>query len=324
MNDKNISTSHVASSLSQSELDGISREMLKVIADMNNDTPGAINIRSNGCLACRTNTEHVTITSKKDNPGIDIYVDAHAKNEHVHIPVVVTEEGLKDVVYNDFYIGEGADVYIVAGCGIHNGGNQDAQHDGIHRFFCKPGSHVTYVEKHYGEGNGSGARILNPQTEVYLEDGAYMEMEMDQIGGVSSTIRTTSGTLQKNAKLVLTEKLLTAGAQHAISDIDFKMVGDGASVRIISRSVARDKSVQKFRPIITGAAACRGHVQCDAIIMDEAHITSVPAIDAQSTEAELIHEAAIGKIAGEAIMKLMTLGLSEQEAEEQILEDFLS
>ena len=309
---------------SELDLDAISREMLEVIADMHGDTPGAVNIRQNGCLACRTNTEHVTITSKTDNPGIDIRVDAGSKNEHVHIPVVVTEEGVHDVVYNDFFIGRDADVYIVAGCGIHNGGEKDAEHDGIHRFFVEPGAHVTYVEKHYGEGEGTGARILNPTTEVHLAEGASMEMEMVQIKGVSSTIRKTTGTLEADAKLVITEKLMTHGDQHATSDVDFEMVGDGASVRIISRSVARDSSVQLFRPNITGAAACRGHVQCDAIIMDHARVTSVPAIDAKSTDAELVHEAAIGKIAGEAITKLMTLGLTEEEAEEQILEDFLS
>lgn len=309
---------------SEVDLDAISREMLEVIADMHGDTPGAVNIRKNGCLACRTNSEHVTITSKTDNPGIDIHVDAGCKNEHVHIPVVVTEEGVHDVVYNDFFIGAGADVYIVAGCGIHNGGDKDAEHDGIHRFFLEPGSHVVYVEKHYGEGEGTGARILNPTTEVHLGEGSSMEMEMVQIKGVSSTIRKTTGTLEADAKLVITEKLMTHGDQHATSDVDFEMVGDGASVRIISRSVARDSSVQLFRPNITGAAACRGHVQCDAIIMDHARVTSVPAIDAKSTDAELVHEAAIGKIAGEAITKLMTLGLTEEEAEEQILEDFLS
>ena len=309
---------------SELDLDAVSREMLEVIADMHGDTPGAVNIRKNGCLACRANSEHVTITSKEDNPGIDIRVDAGAKNEHVHIPVVVTEEGVHDVVYNDFYIGEGADAYIVAGCGIHNGGDKDSEHDGIHRFFLEPGSHVTYVEKHYGEGDGSGARILNPTTEVHLAEGASMEMEMVQIKGVSSTVRKTTGTLEADAKLVITEKLMTHGSQHATSDVDFEMVGDGASVRIVSRSVARGESVQLFRPNITGAAACRGHVQCDAIIMGKAVVKAIPGIEAASEDAMLVHEAAIGKIAGDQIVKLQTLGLTEEEAEQEILEDFLN
>ena len=321
---KNAATQAAPTKLSQSDLDDISREMLSIIADMNEDTPGAVNIRSNGCLACRNNTEHVTISTKTDKPGIDIRVDADSKNERVFIPVVVTEEGLIDTVYNDFFIGENADVTIVAGCGIHNGGSHDAEHDGIHRFFCEKGSHVKYVERHYGEGEGSGSRVLNPQTEVYLEEGAFIEMEMTQIGGVSSAVRKTSGELKKDSRIVITEKLFTEGDQNVTSDVDFKMIEDGATVRIISRSVGRGNSTQLFRPIVTGMASCRGHVQCDSIIMDNAHITSVPAIDAQSTGAELVHEAAIGKIAGEAITKLMTLGLTEEEAEEQILQDFLS
>lgn len=321
---KNSTSVSAPTKLSQSDLDDISREMLSVIADINGDVSGAVNIRSNGCLACRNNTEHVTISTKTDNPGIDIHVDANSKNERVFIPVVVTEDGLVDKVYNDFFIGENAEVTIVAGCGIHNSGSHKAEHDGIHRFFCGRGSHVKYTERHYGEGEGTGDRVLNPQTEVYLEEGAVIEMEMTQIGGVSSAIRKTTGELKKDSRVVITEKLFTEGEQKVTSDVDFNMIEDGATVRIISRSVGRGNSVQLFRPMVTGMAACRGHVQCDSIIMDNAHITSVPAIDAQSTGAELVHEAAIGKIAGDAIIKLMTLGLTEEEAEEQILQDFLS
>lgn len=305
-------------------LDDVTREMLAIIANMHDETPGALNIRANGCLIGRTNSENIQITTKDDNPGIDIRVAAGTKGEQVHIPVVITEEGLNDKVYNDFYIGEDADVYIVAGCGIHNDGACDSQHDGIHRFYLEKGAHVVYVENHYGEGEGTGARILNPVTEVYMAEGSTMEMEMTQIKGVTSTVRNTNGKLEKDAKLVILEKLMTHGDQFAESNVDFDMVGDGASVRIVSRSVARDNSRQLFQPLVTGSASCRGHVQCDAIIMDNAQVKSVPAIDARSTEAQLVHEAAIGKIAGEAIIKLETLGLTEEEAEEQILEDFLS
>lgn len=306
------------------ELDDISREMLGVIADMRGETPGAINIRADGCLAARTNSENIVITSKDDKPGIDIRIAPGTKGEQVHIPVVITSSGENDVVYNDFYVGEGADVYIVAGCGIHNDGCDASEHDGIHTFYLGKNSHVVYVEKHYGEGDGTGERILNPTTVVKMEEGSSMEMEMDQIKGVSSTVRRTEGTLGRDCRLLIVEKLMTHGTQTAESDLDFDMVGDGASVRVVSRSVARDESRQLFQPLVTGNASCRGHVQCDAIIMDHAQVKSVPAIDARSTEAQLVHEAAIGKIAGDAIVKLETLGLTEQEAEEQILEDFLS
>jgi Fe-S cluster assembly scaffold protein SufB len=310
--------------LKQAELDQISRDMLGVIADMGEDTPGAINIRANGCLAARTNSENIRIETKADKPGIDIRVAPHTKGEQVHIPVVLTETGENDMVYNDFYIGEGADVYIVAGCGIHNDGDCASEHDGIHTFYLEPNSHVVYVEKHYGEGDGTGERILNPTTEVHMQEGSSMEMEMDQIKGVSSTVRTTRGELAADCRLTVVEKLMTHGDQTAESDLDFVMDGDGSSVRVVSRSVARDRSRQLFQPVVTGNASCRGHVQCDAIIMDHAQVKSVPAIDARSTEAQLVHEAAIGKIAGDAIVKLETLGLTEEEAEEQILEDFLS
>jgi Fe-S cluster assembly scaffold protein SufB len=308
----------------QADLDAISKEMLGVIADMHGETPGAVNIRANGCLAARTNSDNIRIESKKDKPGIDIIVAPHTKGEQVHIPVVLTETGENDVVYNDFYIGEGADVYIVAGCGIHNDGDCASEHDGIHTFYLEPNSHVVYVEKHYGEGEGTGERILNPTTEVHMKEGSSIEMEMDQIEGVSSTVRTTRGELADDCRLLVVEKLMTHGHQTAESDLDFVMNGDNSSVRVVSRSVAKDESSQLFQPVVTGKASCRGHVQCDAIIMDHAQVKSVPAIDARSTEAQLVHEAAIGKIAGDAIVKLETLGLTEAQAEEQILEDFLS
>ncbi len=314
-----------AQTLSASEIDDITKDMLGIIADMKaGETAGAINIRKDGHLAARQNSENIVITTKEDLPGIDINVAPGTKGEQLHIPVVLTESGLTDKVYNDFYIGEGADVYIVAGCGIHNDGCEDSQHDGIHRFFLGKDSRVVYLEKHYGEGEGSGQRILNPVTEVHMEDGSTMEMVTVQIKGVSDTVRETNCYMGANSKLTITEKLMTTGSQTATSNMLVELNGEGSSVQVISRSVAQDDSVQIFNPLVVGKAACRGHVQCDAIIMGNAKVRAVPGIEADSEDAQLVHEAAIGKIAGEQIVKLMTLGLTEEAAEEQILEDFLS
>ena len=311
--------------LSAAEIDDITKDMLAIIADMKADeTAGAVNIRKDGHLAARQNSDNIVITTKEDLPGIDINVAPGTKGEQVHIPVVLTESGLNDKVYNDFYIGEGADVYIVAGCGIHTDGCETSEHDGIHRFFLGKGSRVVYLEKHYGEGEGTGGRILNPVTEVHMDDGSTMEMVTVQIKGVSSTVRDTNCYMAADCKLTLTEKLMTTGTQEATSNMLVEMNGEGSSVQVISRSVAQDDSVQIFNPLVVGKAACRGHVQCDAIIMGNAKVRAIPGIEADSEDAQLVHEAAIGKIAGDQIVKLMTLGLSEEEAEEQILEDFLS
>ena len=311
--------------LSAAEIDDITKDMLAIIADMKADeTAGAVNIRKDGHLAARQNSDNIVITTKEDLPGIDINVAPGTKGEQVHIPVVLTESGLNDKVYNDFYIGEGADVYIVAGCGIHNDGCETSEHDGIHRFFLGKGSRVVYLEKHYGEGEGTGGRILNPVTEVHMDDGSTMEMVTVQIKGVSSTVRDTNCYMAADCKLTLTEKLMTTGTQEATSNMLVEMNGEGSSVQVISRSVAQDDSVQIFNPLVVGKAACRGHVQCDAIIMGNAKVRAIPGIEADSEDAQLVHEATIGKIAGDQIVKLMTLGLSEEEAEEQILEDFLS
>ena len=314
-----------AQTLSASEIDDITKDMLGIIADMKaGETAGAINIRKDGHLAARQNSDNIVITTKEDLPGIDINVAAGTKGEQLHIPVVLTESGLTDKVYNDFYIGDDADVYIVAGCGIHNDGCEDSQHDGIHRFFLGKNSRVVYLEKHYGEGEGSGQRILNPVTEVHMDDGSTMEMVTVQIKGVSDTLRETNCYMGANSKLTITEKLMTTGSQTATSNMLVELNGEGSSVQVISRSVAQDDSVQIFNPLVVSKAACRGHVQCDAIIMGNAKVRAVPGIEADSEDAQLVHEAAIGKIAGEQIVKLMTLGLTEEEAEEQILEDFLS
>jgi len=304
-------------------LNEVQMHILEEVANLHSIPEGAYNIRSNGALAGRHTTANIDIVSKPDGTGIDIHIKPGTKNESVHIPVVLSESGLKDMVYNDFFIGEGADVVIVAGCGIHNCGDQDSQHDGVHRFFVGKGAKVKYVEKHYGEGDGLGKRILNPVTEVTMEEGSSMEMEMVQIKGVDSTIRTTRATLAAGASLVVRERLMTHGNQTAESSYITELNGDGSRADVVSRSVAKDSSYQKFDSRIVGNAACSGHTECDAIIMGSARILAVPQLEANNIDAALIHEAAIGKIAGEQIVKLMTLGLTEQEAEEQIVNGFL-
>ncbi len=301
----------------------IDSHLLKEIADLERVPQGAYNIRKNGKLEGRSNSANIVIESKSDKPGIDIHIAPNTRNESVHIPVIVTETGLKDLVYNDFFIGENCDVDIVAGCGIHNSGCETAQHDGIHTFYVGKNARVRYVEKHYGEGEGTGARILNPHTIIYLEEGANIQLETVQIRGVDSTKRYTKVELAAGAEAVVTERLLTHGKQFAESKMDVVMKGEGAKTQVISRSVAQDESVQVFYPQVEGDAPCFGHVQCDSIIMGKAKISSIPAIVANHMDAQLIHEAAIGKIAGDQILKLMTLGLTEEEAEQKILDGFL-
>ena len=304
-------------------LDEIQLRLLQEIADLHTVPEGAYNIRSNSALAGRNTTANIDIVSKPDGTGIDIHIKPGTKKESVHIPVMLSESGLKETVYNDFYIGEDSDVVIVAGCGIHNCGVQDSEHDGVHRFFVGKNAKIKYVEKHYGEGDGTGKRILNPVTEVTMEEGSAMEMEMVQIKGVDSTVRTTKATLAAGASLVVRERLMTHGTQRAESIYTTDLNGDGARADVVSRSVAKDQSYQRFDSRITGNAACTGHTECDAIIMGDARILAVPQLEANNIDAALIHEAAIGKIAGEQIIKLMTLGLTEQEAEEQIVNGFL-
>ena len=299
-------------------------KILKEIADLEKTPQGAYNFRINGALDDRKVTANIDIVSKTDKPGIDIIVKPFTKGESVHIPVVLSMSGLTDVVYNDFYIGEGADVDIVAGCGIHNTGCETSQHDGIHVFHVGKNARVRYVERHYGEGPGTGENILNPRTEVYIEEGGSVTMEMTQIRGVDSTVRDTIVEVGPGGECVINEKLLTDGSQTAESNVEIVLLGDDATGRVVSRSVAKGTSTQVFHPCMTGKAKCFGHVQCDSIIMDNAKIKSIPAIDAQSVDAQLIHEAAIGRIAGDQILKLMTLGLTEEEAEEKILEGFLN
>lgn len=304
-------------------MDNIDKELLKEIADLEDTPNGAYNIRKNGQGVERKVTDNINIVTKKDVSGIDIIVKENTKFEFVHIPVIITESGLKDVVYNDFYIGKNANVVIVAGCGIHNDHHKDSEHDGIHRFFLEEGAKVKYIEKHYGEGNGNGKRILNPVTEVYLKSGSNLEMESIQIKGVDSTERITKGVIEENANFVVTEKIMTHGNQFAKTNFDVELKGKNASTKVTSRSVATEDSVQEFNSNVIGNSQCFGHVECDAIIKDNAKVIATPKIVANNVEANLIHEAAIGKIAGEQLMKLMTLGLTEKEAEEEIIKGFL-
>ncbi len=297
--------------------------LLESIADLHEIPAGAYNIRKNGEGHSRRSTANIEIVSKSDKPGIDIIVAPGTKNESVHIPVIITETGVNDLVYNDFFIGDDADILIVAGCGIHNSGDEKSQHDGIHTFHIGKNARVKYVEKHYGEGDGKGERVLNPVTVVEQDENSVCEMEMVQIKGVDSTVRDTKAHLKAGAKLIMTERLLTHGTQYARSDMDVYLDGEGASSQIISRSVAKDQSKQIFHPNAIGNAKCAAHVQCDSIIMDEATVSSIPAITANSADAQIVHEAAIGRINNDQLIKLMTFGMNEEEAEEVIIQGFL-
>lgn len=304
-------------------LKDIDKGLLNEVSNLEDMKKGAFNIRKNGKGIERKVTPNVNIVNKEDNSGIDIYVKEDTKFEFIHIPVIITESGLKDVVYNDFHIGKNANVIIVAGCGIHNDHHKDSEHDGIHRFYLEEGAKVKYIEKHYGEGNGNGKRILNPVTEVYLKEGSSIEMESYQIKGVDSTIRETKGILEKDTNFVVTEKIMTHGNQYAKTIFEVELNGDNSSAHVTSRSVATGNSKQHFVSKIYGNAKCFSHSECDAIIKDDAKVTAVPEVVANVVDANLIHEAAIGKIAGEQITKLRTLGLTEEEAEQEIIKGFL-
>ncbi len=307
----------------ENRLDNIEKNLLKQVAEIEKIPMGAYNIRENGKSISRNTTANIDIITKTDKPGIDIVIKPNTKNESVHIPVILTQGGFNDTVYNDFYVGENADVVIIAGCGIHNNTCNTSEHDGIHTFHLAKGAKVKYIEKHYGEGDGTGDKILNPQTILYLEEGSSLEMESVQIKGVTSTVRETKGELGKNTNLVITERIMTTDNQTAKTIFDVDLNGENSSVHVASRSIARDNSTQEFISNVNGNTKCFGHVECDAIIMDNAKVISTPKIVANNIDASLIHEAAIGKIAGEQLIKLMSLGLTESEAEEQIINGFL-
>ena len=305
-------------------MEQMEKNLLKTVADISGFMPGsAFSLRKNGAGVERHSTEHVKILAKTDKPGIDIIVDANTVGESIHIPVILTDSGIQDMVYNDFYIGEGADMEIVAGCGIHNDGCDTSQHDGIHTFHIGRNASITYTEKHYGEGSGSGGRILNPTTVIHMEEGSFAKMDMSQIKGVDSTFRKTEANLGASAKLVINEKLMTHGEQKAHSDVTVNLNGEDSVVQIVSRSVGKDTSVQVFHPIAVGNNRSRAHIQCDSIIMGKAKISSIPEIAANHVDAEIIHEAAIGKINNDQLIKLQTFGLNSEEAEKVIVDGFL-
>ena len=304
-------------------MDSIQKTLLEQVADLHEVPQGAYSIRVNGSLAGKNDSENISIVQKTDKPGIDIYVKPGTKKESLHIPVLLSQSGLKEVVYNDFHIGEDCDVTIVAGCGIHNGGSAESEHSGIHAFYLAARAKVRYVEKHYGQGEGTGKNVMNPTTIVEMAEDSYLEMETAQIKGVDSTVRNTTARLSSGATLVVREKIMTHGTQFAETEFTVDLNGEGCGAHVVSRSVAKDQSRQSFRSMVRGNSACTGHTECDAIIMDDAQVTAIPQIEANHTEASLIHEAAIGKIAGEQLIKLMTLGLSEKEAEEEIINGFL-
>ena len=306
------------------EIDELTESVLSKIDGAGFKQEGAYNLRYNGTALCHGDSEHIKIVRKTDKQGIDVYISKDAQDEYVHIPVVVTTSGMTDEVYNDFHVEAGAKVNIIAGCGIHNSGCNDSRHDGVHAFYVGPGAYVRYEEKHYGEGEGTGARILNPVTKIYLEEGANFVLDTAQIEGVDSTKRTTEVHLGQDSKLTVTERLLTHGDQTAESNMDVIMEGTGSSAQIISRSVAKENSKQVFHPCAIGEALCHAHIQCDSIIMDDAQVRSIPEIDARNVDAAIIHEAAIGRINNEQLIKLNTFGLSDEEAEQVIIQNFLN
>jgi Fe-S cluster assembly scaffold protein SufB len=304
-------------------MDSIQKTLLEQVAGIHEVPQGAYSLRINGSLYGKNDSENISIVKKEDKPGIDIYVRPGTKNESVHIPVLLSQTGLKELVYNDFHIGEDCDITIVAGCGIHNTGDSESEHSGIHSFFVGKNAKLKYIEKHYGAGDGNGKNIMNPTTVIEMEEGSYMEMETTQIKGVDSTVRSTNATLGPRATLVVKEKIMTHGEQFAETEFSMDLNGEGCGAHVVSRSVAKDRSRQKFLSRINGNNRCSGHTECDAIIMDDAVVVAIPEIKAEHVDASLIHEAAIGKIAGEQLIKLMTLGLTEKEAEEEIINGFL-
>lgn len=306
------------------ELDKVTQAILKYIDEAGFKQEGAFNLRHNGMALCHGDSEHIKIVKKKDKPGIDIYIDSETNGEEVHIPVVLDASGFTDKVYNDFHIADGAKVVIIAGCGIHNDGHADSQHDGVHSFFVGKGANVTYRENHYGAGDGEGARILNPVTEIFIDDDSVFTLDTSQIRGVDSTKRETYVELGKNSKLFVMEKLMTHGNQMAESNMEVRLNGEGSSAQIISRSVAKENSGQIFHPAAVGNSKCNAHIQCDSIIMNKAQVRSIPEINAKHLDAAIIHEAAIGRINDEQLIKLRTMGMKAEEAENVIIEAFLN
>lgn len=309
----------------ENNFNDITAGMLKIISDYDITTgfKGAYNIREDSSCAGRRSSENITISPKTDKPGIDIIVKPGTKGETVYIPACVTHTAVDDLVYNDFYIGKDADVIIVAGCGVHNEGEEDARHNGIHRFFLDENSSVLYKEKHIGTGGGNGLKKIDPVTECYLKDNSRLEMDTIQLGGVDRSTRSTSAELGNGAKIIVRERIMTDKAEEAVTKFSVKLNGADSGADLVSRSVARGNSHQAFYSVVEGNNRCTGHSACDAIIAENGRVDAQPALNASNVDAELIHEAAIGKIAGEQLLKLCSLGLTREQAEEKIIEGFL-
>lgn len=305
------------------QLTKIDKELLEQISNLHGIPEGAYNIRKNGELLARNSSEDIEIISKKDKPGIDIIIHSNVQGKSVHIPVIVDKVGMNDLVYNDFYIKDGADVTIVAGCGVHNNSSVTNGHNGIHTFHIGKNCKVSYIEKHLGLGKGSGDKILNPTTNVYMKENSFFEMQTIQLGGVSYANRKTNAVLNDNAELSIKEKIFTTKNEQAVTDFKVTLKGKNSKCNLISRSVARENSNQCFKSKLIGTNECFGRVECDAILLDNARVKSIPQIDARSVNATLNHEATVGKIAGEQLVKLMTLGLTKQEAEDLIIKGYL-
>ncbi|MBQ7880519.1 MAG: SufD family Fe-S cluster assembly protein [Clostridia bacterium] len=305
------------------KLNKIDKELLQQIADLHGIPQGSYNIRKNGKLVSRVSDSDIEIVSKQDKSGIDIIVAQNVKNKSVHIPVIVTEAGLTDLVYNDFYIGDNAEVTIIAGCGVHNESNVASGHNGIHSFHIGKNAKVVYIEKHLGLGKGKGEKILNPTTKVVMDENSYFEMQTIQLGGVSYSNRKTTAKLMKNSELSIKESILTTDNQTAKTNFVVDLVGNNCKCNVVSRSVAKNNSTQEFKSKLVGKSSCFGRVECDAILLDNAQVKSIPEIDARCVDATLNHEATVGKIAGEQLLKLITLGLTQQEAEDVIIKGYL-
>jgi len=304
-------------------LNALDKKLLKTVADLESLPKGAYNIRKNGKLLHRQVSANIDIESNADGSGIVVSIKPGTKNESVHIPVILSEAGLYDVVYNSFIIGEGADVTIIAGCGIHCGSSEQEGHAGIHDFSVGRKAHVSYVEKHFAMGEGSGRRILNPTTKIFLDEGAKAEMELTQIGGVDEANRLNEAELGPDSILLITERVLTDGVQKAVSTNNIVLKGEGCRANMISRSVMKGNSRQIFYATMTALNKCFGHIECDAIIMDKGSNETMPSLKAEHPDAELTHEASIGKIASDQLTKLMSLGLTYDQAVNRIIQGFL-
>ena len=301
------------------------RKLLELVSDYKGDGfKGAYSLRQDGKCIDSMSSGHVKIEPKIDQPGIVVHVEPGTIGETVYIPSCVTQGGIDDVVYNDFYVGADCDITIRSGCGVHTDDDTLAKHNGIHRFFVGERAKVHYEEKHMGTGVGDGIRSINPVSEIHLEKDSFLEINATQISGVDRAYRKTTAEVAEGAKLVVHERLFTEGQQVTKTNFKVELNGDGSSADLVSRSVARDQSNQTMDSVIIGNAACTGHSECDSIIGEQAIVDASPRLFARNPDASLIHEAAIGKIAGEQIMKLRTLGLSEEEAEQEIINGFLS